>query len=126
MTKEIVFSTVVTLEGVLNMTLKALSALDPDGSHPPTVATQLSVIAWNRYEFDALEEIIVRDSCGVDIAVRHPEYEEVLLQRGTLKSEFDLCFGSVAGVRVTLYKEIDEKVQPHFHAPCPGRITDET
>lgn len=89
-----VFSTFVNADHILGFTLEPLSALRVDGKHPPTVATQLSVIAWNRYEFSVSQQ--------VDGDVTHPLFIEAIHKRGTLKSVFDFGFG---GVTVILMDE---------------------
>ena len=104
----VVFATHVDSDHILGFTLKVLEGLPPDGIHPPSVSTQLSVIAWNQYESATMTELL-KDIVegpfepGYDIhmktAMASAEYQKVLLQRGTLRSEF--LFGP-GGVTVML------------------------
>ena len=112
------YGTMVTAKHILGTDLTALEGLRDNEDHPATVATQLSVIAWNRYEADALNKIMRKmGNSGalpadehneiLRAAVRTEEYKNVLRSRGSLESVFD--FVSRIGVYVTLREKIKEE-----------------
>jgi len=111
-----VFETLIDGYHILDLDLKVLSILQGDERNPPTVRTQLSVIAWNMYESHVMDEIMAEmaEVQGQEIpidsplfsdaiykAVRDPRYVNVIHQRGALKSEFTF---TEEGVLVHLYE----------------------
>ena len=88
----LIYSTLVDKQQILDLDLNMMDSIREHTDLAPSVATQLSVIAWNRYEFAIAQEH----------GVNSQEHVGACRNRGKLKSRFDFDYD---GIIVSLYDE---------------------